>query len=243
MSKYVFEGGVDFYLELYKSLDEPTSPNDSDDSNKCLITGEVLDNFHFTMNCNHKFNYIPLYKDLLNFKNKLCYMEISKYKTNEIRCPYCRKKQTTLMPYYEELGLAKVNGINDLTPEKSESIKCAVAKLPNKPVWITGTCCVPKCLAVCVSTNTKDNNIYCHAHQKEWKKLYTVQQNLNVTGFTSGTCIQLFKSGARKGQVCGATAYTNSNGCCKRHSKTSPLNQIINDISVPININENVIIG
>jgi hypothetical protein len=30
----------------------------------------------------------------------------------EIRCPYCRKKQTGLLPYYEELGLEKINGVN-----------------------------------------------------------------------------------------------------------------------------------
>ena len=33
-------------------------------------------------------------------------------KNNEIRCPYCRKKTAEVLPYYEDLGLAKVNGVN-----------------------------------------------------------------------------------------------------------------------------------
>jgi hypothetical protein len=33
-------------------------------------------------------------------------------KNNEIRCPYCRKKTAEILPYYEDLGLPKVNGVN-----------------------------------------------------------------------------------------------------------------------------------
>ncbi len=33
-------------------------------------------------------------------------------KVNEIRCPYCRKKQIGVLPYYEELIMEKINGVN-----------------------------------------------------------------------------------------------------------------------------------
>ena len=45
----------------------------------------------------------------------------SKLSTNEIRCPYCRKKQTGVLPYYEELGLNKINGVNYIDPKTHKS--------------------------------------------------------------------------------------------------------------------------
>ena len=117
---YNIEGGINFFDELYKSLDikENTHKCD-DDNNRCLITNEILTANFFQMVCGHKFNYTALYNDLLNHKKKFNSMESSAghLKMNEIRCPYCRKKHTGVLPYYEELNLAKVCGVNhvDLT--------------------------------------------------------------------------------------------------------------------------------
>lgn len=118
MVKYNIEGGIDFYAELYKSLDinEDEDKND-DNKNICLITNQKLTDNYVTMKCGHKFNYVPLYNDLLNHKQKFNFMEGSnKLHTNQIRCPYCRKKQDELLPYYEELGLKKINGVNFFDP-------------------------------------------------------------------------------------------------------------------------------
>ena len=69
MNKYIVEGGVDFFAELYKSLDvEEVYDNDN---NKCLITNQQLLDKHVTLSCGHKFNYIPLYNDILNHKKKI----------------------------------------------------------------------------------------------------------------------------------------------------------------------------
>jgi hypothetical protein len=38
----------------------------------------------------------------------------TRLKQNEIRCPYCRKRSTGLLPYYEELNLPKVTGVNHI---------------------------------------------------------------------------------------------------------------------------------
>jgi hypothetical protein len=115
MKKYSVEGGIDFFAELYKSLDDDEPNNKTDeDKNKCLITNQTLTDKFVEMSCGHKFNYIPLYNDVLNHKKKFNNMEGSatRLKHNEMRCPYCRKKQTGLMPYYEELNLPKVSGVN-----------------------------------------------------------------------------------------------------------------------------------
>lgn len=111
--KYKIEGEIDFFAELYKSLD---NDNDNEDTEikKCLITQLPLRDKYVQLNCGHSFNYIPLYNDLVNFKNKFNSMEgtNTRLKNGEIRCPYCREKQNKLLPYYAELGLPKMNGIN-----------------------------------------------------------------------------------------------------------------------------------
>jgi hypothetical protein len=124
MTKYNIEGGVDFYAELYKSLD--IEDEFEADNNVCLITNEPLTDKHVVMDCGHKFNYIPIFKDILNHKQKFNGMEggNGKLGMNQIRCPYCRKKQDTLLPYYEDLGLTKVNGVNFYDPSIKPSYNC-----------------------------------------------------------------------------------------------------------------------
>ena len=121
MSKYKIEGSIDFFSELYKSLD---NEDISDENNLCLITSQLLTKNFFIMDCGHKFNYIPLYLDIKNHKLKFNSMEdsSSRLNHNEIRCPYCRKKQTNLLPYYEELGLSKIHGINYINPNYTPPI-------------------------------------------------------------------------------------------------------------------------
>jgi hypothetical protein len=118
MTKYIIEGNIDFFDELYNSLDEEENNNKTEEDNHlCLITKQPLIDRHVEMVCGHKFNYIPLYKDILNHKKKFNNLEGSgRLKQNEIRCPYCRNKQTGILPYYEDLGLEKVPGVNTIDP-------------------------------------------------------------------------------------------------------------------------------
>ena len=119
MSKYNIEGGIDFFSELYKSLDiEENNQKIEEDNNLCLITNQPLLDKHVKLECGHKFNYIPLFNDIKNHKQKFNNLEgcNSKLKTNEIRCPYCRYKQNGVLPYYEELNIQKINGVNFYDP-------------------------------------------------------------------------------------------------------------------------------
>jgi len=118
MSKvYNIEGNIDFYNELYKSLD---IDDNLDDENTCLITNEPLTNNFVQLQCKHKFNYFPLYNDIKNHKQKFNTLEglKSQLKYDEIRCPYCRNKQTGLLTYYEELGLPQLHGVNYIDPNR-----------------------------------------------------------------------------------------------------------------------------
>jgi len=126
---YKLEGGIDFYAELYKSLDESDSDKETDENNNdnnkeqknkdvCLITNQKLEDKYVKMGCGHTFNYIPIYNDILNHKTKFNNMESTsnRLKMDEIRCPYCRYKQQGLLPYYAELGLKEIYGVNSCNP-------------------------------------------------------------------------------------------------------------------------------
>ena len=116
--KYNVEGDIDFFTELYNSIDN--DDNETNNTNICLITNNPLTDKFILMNCGHTFNYVPLYHDILNHKKKFNSMESrnSHLKLDEIRCPYCRTKQNSILPYYEEFGLEKVNGVNTITEIK-----------------------------------------------------------------------------------------------------------------------------
>ena len=109
MAKYNIEGGISFYDALYSSLEQ-----DDDNANVCLITNEQLGDRHFEMNCGHKFNYAPLYKDLVNHRKKFNSMEsgMNVLSKSEIRCPYCREKHKGVLPYYEDMGFDLMEGVN-----------------------------------------------------------------------------------------------------------------------------------
>jgi septum formation inhibitor MinC len=126
--KYVFESNINFFDELYKSLDIEEKEEENEDD-ICLITKQNLCDRFVKMNCGHKFNYLPLYNDILNHKKKFNSMEsrTGALHNNEIRCPYCRNKQTGVLPYYEDLSLLKVNGVNYYDPsidDKPNYTKC-----------------------------------------------------------------------------------------------------------------------
>ena len=194
MDKYIIEGGFDFYEELYKSLDiEEINEKTEEDNNLCLITNQLLTDNFVKLNCGHKFNYGPLFLDLKNHKQKFNGMEGSsgKLATDEIRCPYCRTKQKGVLPYYEELGFQKINGVNHVNPlaiSKSTSYKkCEFVSLNtlydpsgNNPEEFnlnnSGNCKFIKCFhtgtQLAYSENYGDEKHYCWHHKKEMIKKY-----------------------------------------------------------------------
>jgi len=170
MSKYIVEGNINFFEELYKSLEveekEEKDETYAIDTNTCLITNETLENYHVTMKCGHKFNYIPLYKYLINYKQKFNSMESSKQKLdiNEIRCPYCRYKQKELLPYHSNIkGIRKVNGVNNeyIKPYFNNQIPCCYMIDGNPNI-----CGKYYSSQLPVSYKEKDEGYYCLYHNK-----------------------------------------------------------------------------
>lgn len=202
MVKYNIEGNIDFYAELYNSLDIEDDEK-VEDKNICLITNKPLTDKYIIMNCGHKFNYIPLYKDIVNHKNKFNSMESSsgKLTINEIRCPYCRKKQKYILPYYEELGLPKVNGVNwyEHNAPARKIIKC-MYKFPNENYDPTQPetelnlkykkteCGIGYAAPIQLHNSANelhpitfgDNNCYCYYHKQLMIKQYKAEEKQKV---------------------------------------------------------------
>jgi len=89
---FEIEGNINFYEEINKKDDL-----DNDD-NICLITYLPLREDFVELECHHKFNYEPLYNDIINHKNVFNKLEKDMLGVIEIRCPYCRNVQKTLLP-------------------------------------------------------------------------------------------------------------------------------------------------
>jgi hypothetical protein len=194
------EGNINFYEELKKQLNNSkneiiTISNETTDVNttttnttqddeyigKCLITNEKLKEGYVTMLCNHSFNYIPLFNDLLHHKKTL-YLETQMLKTNEIRCPYCRNKQSVLLPYYECMGVPKISGINYFKRVGTFVGNCEYHELKNNIIskeWYSGLKVKlfheddPN--VICsniVSVLKEDEKCYCSFHKTRAKSLY-----------------------------------------------------------------------
>ena len=133
MSKYIIEGEINFYEELYKSLDETDSNKNSKEENLCLITGMPLTDRSVVLECNHKFNYSALYKEICKQKyifrtyniDTLTKTEYQKFKDANtdyfIKCPYCRSIQFKLLLYYEDSEYELKYGINSLERTQNDN--------------------------------------------------------------------------------------------------------------------------
>jgi hypothetical protein len=110
MKNYKVQDNINFYSELTKSLKE----EDENLENICLITNTPLQEHNIKLECGHSFNYLSIYKDINNHKNKFNLMELSSstLKAEQIRCPYCRNIQNKLLPYIEIEGVEKIHGVN-----------------------------------------------------------------------------------------------------------------------------------
>ena len=79
-----------------------------DNNNVCLISSMPLDDAFICLPCNHKFNYINIYNEIIKQKQKFSNLETCKLKINQIKCPYCRTIHNNLLPYYK---LSNINRI------------------------------------------------------------------------------------------------------------------------------------
>lgn len=134
MTNYKIEGNINFYEELYKSLDDKSEESENTTLELCLITNMPLKEGHIVLGCNHKFNYDAIYNDILNHKKKYNLMERRAIKSHEIRCPYCRTIHQNLLPQRD--GYKKVHGVNHF-----DEVQETLSKINHShPEYIQGEC-------------------------------------------------------------------------------------------------------
>jgi len=173
MSNYTIEGNFDFYKELYESLDDSDNNTDEQLAQVCLISNTPLTKHFVELECKHKFNYVPLFKDLVNHKTKFSTLDTHRLKVNEIRCPYCRNKQGNVLPYIEEIGVPKEHGVNWINMELMSTSNVVDLKL-GQCCWGNGN----ECSAIHVLTNGSSNLDYCYYHYKLTAKKAMMAQKL-----------------------------------------------------------------
>ena len=62
---YKIENNLNFYNELYKELNNIIEEKQED---ICLLSNSPLEDNYITLDCNHKFNYLPLYNEICSQK-------------------------------------------------------------------------------------------------------------------------------------------------------------------------------
>ena len=216
----------------YKDIMDQFDPINYEIEN-CLISQTPLTETHVRLECGHAFNYIPLYNELRNtVKGK-----------KRIQCPYCRKLQSTLLPYYKLPGVAKVKYVN-YNPSLESQIR-----------FVIGKCSHEECVDPIVKLI--DEQFLCQGHMKSEKapKKLEVPKSKDATtvfvnAITSAVekvlpkptkkpslkkviaaaaesmstvspvvlCSEVLKSGKNKGSTCGNKTATGES-FCKKHGK------------------------
>jgi hypothetical protein len=97
---YEIEGGVDFFKELKQfglsTQPATTTPSSSthEEEARCLITHEKLRKDHIVLKCGHRFNYVPLFKEVLFQKCSL----LPKNLSAKIITTYTKPANTAALP-------------------------------------------------------------------------------------------------------------------------------------------------
>ncbi len=206
---YSVEGNIDFYAELLNSVCESTVSSkvnlESDNNDLCLITQQPLEEHFVTLDCNHKFNYLPLFNEVKRQKSASIIsnsFETTKLKLNEIKCPYCRHIQPKLLPYIKIPGkLTLYVGVTFPVKYRMGRIKCPRILKSGKR---KGEACGKEC-------DKADG--FCSIHLKsknKEKEKNATKENKKISG-----CLSILKSGKRKGQSCNTKLFKDN--LCKRH--------------------------
>ena len=172
-------------LYFYTSLENDTESELDDDINsqeRCMITQTPLYNDYVTLECGHKFNYDAIFNDIYNHKKRFHELETSRLQTSQIRCPYCRNIQNSLLPCPS--GKKMVCGVNviiDIPQEQVINMRTPSMFWLNYRHFAKGYCCygvsdISKlgkscsevtCSDTMVMYNDVDERVYCKTHLKE----------------------------------------------------------------------------
>lgn len=128
----------------------------------CLISKEPMEH-EIRLPCNHAFDYIYLYHELVEQK---------RLQPKGFNCPYCREPYETTIPYYEIEGVGKKIKINYST-RTMPLLHCLLCSEPAHQ-FKHGVYCIKHsklkkfCLGVCKNGESCKNTtleLYCRIHK------------------------------------------------------------------------------
>lgn len=128
----------------------------------CLITNEPLTQFYVTLNCNHSFNYEPLYNEVKMQRNVKNFSGFLRCNILQLQCPFCRKINTCTLPYYSELDdkCPILYGVNTID-ERYKIIKtCEYVKY----IYTDGHKVFCNFVGDSLVLSKIDNKHYCYTH-------------------------------------------------------------------------------
>ena len=175
---------VAFYEELMNQLS-----NHSQEGQTCLISGECLYDGFIKLECDHSFNYNYIYNEVIRQKTEFNTLEVQRLRTCQIKCPYCRNVQDSLLP--PRTNFEMIHGVNKPLKYCMTINNCeAVLKGGKRKGQVCNKPCMEK---------------YCNYH-----KNYKTTEDIT-------TCSAILKSGKRKGETCKNKP--KQDGLCLRHIK------------------------
>ena len=183
--------------EFYKDISLSDEDDDNDNyKNTCLITSQPLTEHFITLPCNHTFNYLPIYNEIINQKTvkKNIMMDCTKLYINQIKCPYCRTTHNKLIPYISMSGVTKIKGVNSPIHHTMNLSTC-------KYILKSGKNKGKQCSCLC-------NFDYCKRHS-------TIVNKSLVN--TNNRCKHILTRGKNKGHNCCKVA--RKEGYCLQHFK------------------------
>ena len=217
---YVIEGvdseGEDCENDFFNKLKFMTQCNESIENinidSCCLLTKEALNDIHVTLNCGHKFNYIPLYKEVVIQKTSAGmttngYYNSCTLRLNEIKCSYCRRVQDKLLPFLNYDNVKRLRGVNGpeslcMKARMCDHIETAnKIKKKNSKKEISDSC---ECNAIHLVNGVH----YCKKHY-EHQQQQTQNDSASVVILTivsEDVCGVIVKSGKNKGLPCTSSS-------------------------------------
>ena len=207
-------------IDFYKLLNEELDTESNNDDNMCLLTNLPLTLNHITLPvCKHKFNYLPLLKEVLRQKdintneikthNHYYGHNYNKVPYGYIKCPYCRRLSNGCLPYIPDLYNLKHTDVN-------YPLCNAIVQTFCKHIMINGKRKGQECGRI--AYEVEENVFTCKVHKPKPPSLSNIvppqTQNENIL-----LCKSILKTGARAGQECGNKVKKDFTTCARHIPK------------------------
>lgn len=195
------------------------------DRKRCLISNEMVNKkYGIQLHCGHFFRYHCLFQE---------YWVNKSFRTTSksVRCPYCRRTQKGILPY--KAGYEKIEGLNYPETRAMKTQKCEfISEKGKRKGEVCGKYSNAQYCKKCSQKMEKIKEKKLQEKEKG-KDIANVHNKPKVDLVPFTSCLNVLKSGKRKGELCMRKCQSGTS-TCGIHKKNANL---------PNNQNEKVIIS